>query len=84
MENTETKKIRFVNGSYKTLFVIDDGEEIEIVLYDGTTIRRVCRYIDDCHLWVGNGVYHIHQFAEIMERANQTCRPASRQEDQHA
>ena len=29
---------------------------------------RVCRYIDDCHVEIGSELYHICQFAEIMER----------------
>ena len=34
-----------------------------------------CCYIDDYHTQVGNNVYHICQFAELLERGGGTCRP---------
>ncbi|GHV92516.1 hypothetical protein AGMMS50268_30190 [Spirochaetia bacterium] len=74
----ETKKIRFIDTSYHDLFSINDGEEIEIALYDGSVVRRVCRYIDEYHLWVGNDVFHICQFAEIMEKAQQSYNPVTK------
>jgi hypothetical protein len=77
--NTEAKKIRFIDSSYNPLFTINDGEEIEITLYDGTPVRRVCRYIDEYHLWVGNDVFHIYQFAQLMEKAQQSYKPVIKQ-----
>jgi hypothetical protein len=73
----ETQKIRFINSSYHTLFSINDGEEIEITRYDGSVVRRKCRYLDDYNLWVGNDVFHICQFAELMEKANQSYKPVT-------
>ena len=62
------KGIRFINSRYNELFRIEDGEKIKIRYSDGGEQERVCRYIDEYHTEVGNNLYHICQFAEIMER----------------
>ena len=62
------KGIRFINSRYSELFRIADGEKIEVTNSVGEKSEYVCRYIDECHTEVGNNLYHICQFAEIMER----------------
>lgn len=62
------KGIRFITPDYKELFRIPDGDKIRITQPDGTHIDRTCRYIDEYHLEVGSGLYHICQLAEMMER----------------
>ena len=62
------KGIRFINSRYSELFRIADGEKITITNAMGEKSERVCRYIDEYHTEVGNNLYHICQFAEIMER----------------
>ncbi len=62
------KGIRFINSRYDELFRIEDGEKIKIRYSDGGEQERVCRYIDETHTEVGSNLYHICQFAEIMER----------------
>lgn len=62
------KGIRFINSRYDEQFRIADGEKIKIKYSDGEEQERVCRYIDEYHTEVGNNLYHICQFAEIMER----------------
>ncbi len=65
------KGIRFITPGYKEKFRIEDGDMVRIRRYDGTSIDRVCRYIDEYHLEVGDGwdsLFHICQFAEMMER----------------
>ena len=62
------KGIRFINSRYDELFHIADGEKIKIRYSGGGEQERVCRYIDEYHTEVGNNLYHICQFAEIMER----------------
>ncbi len=62
------KGIRFINSRYDELFRIADGEKIKIKYSDGEEQERVCRYIDEYHTEIGNNLYHICQFAEIMER----------------
>lgn len=69
------KGIRFINPDYKELFCIPDGDKIRITQSDGTHIDRTCRYIDECHLEVGNSLYHICQLAEMMERNGNTIIP---------
>jgi hypothetical protein len=62
------KGIRFINSRYSELFCIADGEKIEVTNSVGEKSEYVCRYIDEYHTEVGNNLYHICQFAEIMER----------------
>ena len=70
MEQAE-KGIRFIDPHYKELF------RIKSVFY-GRAAHRTCRYIDDCHVEVGNGwdsLFHICQFAEQMERCHNEVIP---------
>lgn len=72
------KGIRFITPHYKEKFRIEDGDMVRIRRFDGSTIDRVCRYIDECHLEVGSGwdsLYHICQFAELMERNGNSVIP---------
>ncbi len=69
------KGIRFITPDYKELFRIPDGDKIRINQPDGTHFDRTCRYIDECHLEVGSGLYHICQLAELMERNGNTVIP---------
>lgn len=62
------KGIRFINSRYSELFRIADGEKIEVTNSVGEKSEYVCYYIDEYHTEVGNNLYHICQFAEIMER----------------
>lgn len=72
------KGIRFIDPNYKELFRIPDGDKIRITEPDGKHRDCVCRYIDECHVEVSNGfdnLYHICQFAELMERNQNTVIP---------
>lgn len=72
------KGIRFITPDYKELFRIPDGDKVRITRPDGTHIDRTCRYIDECHMEVGNGwdsLFHICQFAEQMERCGNSVIP---------
>ena len=55
----QEKQIRFIDSHYNLKFYI--------TFRDGHTVDRVCKYIDDYHLYVGNCCYHICEFAEKME-----------------
>ena len=59
------KGIRFITPEYKEKFRISDGEVKD----------RVCRYIDDSHVEVGDDLYHICEFAERMEQCGATFIP---------
>lgn len=63
--------IRFITPGYKELFRIPDGDHIRILCSDGSHMDRSCRYIDAYHVEIGSdwdNLYHICQFAEMMER----------------
>ncbi len=64
------KGIRFIDSHYNELFRIPNCDKIRVALPDGTNIDYTCRYIDDYHTEVGNNLYHICEFAEMMEAQN--------------
>lgn len=64
---TAERGIRFIDPHYNEQFKIPDGDKVRITFQDGTTADRTCRYIDDYHVEVGSQLYHICQFAEIMQ-----------------
>ncbi len=72
------KGIRFITPHYEEKFRIADGDMIRIRCPDGRQLDRECRYIDECHVEVGKGwdnLYHICQFAELMERNGNSVIP---------
>lgn len=68
--------IRFITSSYKELFRIADGEKIVVTDASGEKSKRFCRYINQHHTEIGGILYHICQFAEVMERSGSTYAPA--------
>lgn len=66
--------IRFINSSYDEQFRLPNGGKIEIE-YPDRTFSAKCEYIDEYHTYVGSEVYHICQFAEVLERGGGVCRP---------
>ncbi len=69
------KGIRFIFPDYREKFRIEDGDMVRIRWPDGAQFDHVCRYIDECHMEVGNNLYHICQFAELMERNSNSVIP---------
>ncbi len=67
--------IRFIKPNYEEKFRIADGEKVRITLSDGEQLDRVCRYIDDYHLEVGDLTFHICEFAERMEQNESSVVP---------
>ena len=67
--------VRFITPDYQELFRVRDGGMIRSRLWDGRHLDEVCRYIDETHLEVGRCLYHICEFAELMERAGITVSP---------
>lgn len=65
--NPEGKEIRFIDSHYNNLFKISDGSCVQIH-YPNETVIKPCKFIDEYHTQVGYNVFHICQFAEIMER----------------
>lgn len=71
----EQKEIRFIDSNYNELFRIPNGGSITINYPDGHRENRTCEYIDDYHTKIGSSIFHICQFAEIMDQNNQTYTP---------
>lgn len=70
--------IRFIDSGYDEQFRIPDGGRIRIIQPDGEKREYTCRFIDEAHMEVGDGrdsIYHICQFAELMERNGNTVEP---------
>lgn len=76
----EKLRIRFVNSLGETLFHIEDGGKIEIG-GGAETGHFTCWYIDDYHAKIGGHVYHIQEFAEMMERNIRTYKPVKEREE---
>ena len=73
-ENRQGKSIRFITSDYTDLFRIEDGGTILVTFPDRQFVER-CGYIDDYHLKIGNSVYHICEYAEMLERNGGHCEP---------
>lgn len=67
--------IRFIDSHYNEQFRIPDGDKIRIIYPDDQFADSTCRYIDDYHLEVDRNLYHICEFAEIMESHGKTVIP---------
>ena len=80
MGEDSRKQIRFRDSKYKTLFYVDDGENIVITQPNGERNVRSCIFMDEYHVQVGVRPYHICEFAELMERAGNTYVPEKPQE----
>ena len=66
--------IRFINSGYDTLFRIPDGGTVEVRFPDRTFTAK-CEYLDDYHTKVGDTVFHICEFAELLEHQSGTVHP---------
>ena len=73
-EDPHDHSIRFITSNYDELFRIPDGGNVKIDYPDRSFIAP-CEYIDDYHTRIGGEVYHICQFAEILERGDGKASP---------
>lgn len=71
---SDNHSIRFINSNYDELFRISDGGNIKVDFPDRSFVSP-CKYIDDYHTEIGGNIYHICQFAEILERGNGKASP---------
>ena len=69
--------IRFVTSGYRDLFRLVDGDSIRIIKSTGEYRDHTCRYISETHMTCGwdDRLYHIHDFAEELEKAGNTVIP---------
>ena len=70
------KGIRFIDSRYNELFRIADGEGIKVRDAWGHTSESTCRYIDEYHTEIANTLFHICQYAELMEQLGSVYTPA--------
>lgn len=68
--------IRFITPEYKELFRLKDGGNIKITYSDGEVATKRCRYIDEYHAEIGSNLYHICEFAELMQKNGNKVEPA--------
>ena len=68
------RSIRFITSSYDELFRIPDGGKVQIEYPDRSFVAP-CLYLDDYHAQIGGEVYHICQFAEMLERGGGKVSP---------
>lgn len=66
--------IRFITSNYEELFRIPDGGTVEIQYPNRKMIAR-CEYVDDYHANIGGELFHICQFAEVLEHGGGNVRP---------
>lgn len=71
----EQKTIRFIDTHYNVLFTVPDGGNIALTNSASETVIRKCEYLDAYHTKIGSNVFHICEFAELMERNGATCAP---------
>lgn len=77
--------IRFINPHYEELFRIPDGGKIVITTPGGEKREQACRFVEEYHTEVGNNLYHICEFAEVMQRCGNSYEPVqekSREQEQ--
>lgn len=71
-----SKGIRFVDSKYNALFCIEDGGRIIITEPNGKFHSEDCRYLDDYHFETVRGsIFHIHEFAEYLDKIGNTVKP---------
>lgn len=68
------RSVRFITSNYDELFRIPDGGKVKIDYPDRSFVAP-CSYIDDYHAEIGGEVYHICQFAEMLERGGGKASP---------
>lgn len=77
LDSGDKKYIRFpAPNTYQDMFLLEDGKKLLFHdSYDHTDRAVTCKYIDPYHFYFGSTVFHIHQFAEAMQRNGSTYDP---------
>ena len=83
---TLPKDIRLINSHYDDLYRIPDGGVIQVDYPDGRSFTARLEYLDDYHFDMGGlgNVFHICQFAEVMERNHADFYPEIQTQDEQA
>lgn len=74
LEGGDKNYIRFLApNTYQDMFLLEDGKKLLFHdSYDHTDKTFTCKYIDPYHFYFGSNVFHIYQFAEVMQRNGHT------------
>ena len=83
---TLPKDIRLINSHYDDLYRIPDGGVIQVDYPDGRSFTARVEHLDDYHFDMGGlgNVFHICQFAEVMERNHADFYPEIQTQDEQA
>ena len=83
---TLPKDIRLINSHYDDLYRIPDGGVVQVDYPDGRSFTARLEHLDDYHFDMGGlgNVFHICQFAEVMERNHADFYPEIQTQDEQA
>ena len=83
---TLPKDIRLINSHYDDLYRIPDGGVVQVDYPDGRSFTARVKHLDDYHFDMGGlgNVFHICQFAEVMERNHANFYPEIQTQDEQA
>ena len=83
---TLPKDIRLINSHYDDLYRIPDGGVVQVDYPDGRSFTAPLEHLDDYHFDMGGlgNVFHICQFAEVMERNHADFYPEIQTQDEQA
>ena len=83
---TLPKDIRLINSHYDDLYRIPDGGVVQVDYPDGRSFTARVEHLDDYHFDMGGlgNVFHICQFAEVMERNHADFYPEIQTQDEQA
>ena len=83
---TLPKDIHLINSHYDDLYRIPDGGVIQVDYPDGRSFTARLEHLDDYHFDMGGlgNVFHICQFAEVMERNHADFYPEIQTQDEQA
>lgn len=73
-DDPKDRSIRFITSKYDELFRIPDGGKVKIDYPDRSFVAP-CEYINDYHTRISGEIFHICQFAEMLERGNGKVSP---------
>lgn len=62
------KQIRFKDSDNRTLFLVPDGECIELTAPNGEKQTGICRYVDEDIVCINGREWNLHDFARQMEQ----------------
>jgi len=71
------KQIRFKDSDNRTVFLIPDGESIELTAPNGEKQTGICRYIDEDIACINGSEWNMQDFARQMEQRGIVYAPLS-------